>query len=127
MGVFFLIYTFLKYEDNILEWLQRRQERREMKREAMREGREIKKSQGVRLCPVCGYDSLDSYIVHSQIWDAARLTAEDQCHIKCLPERLGRELNLSDFDTLSPFNRLLILGYRMGRRLGESGDIPDLP
>ena len=77
-------------------------------------------------CSVCGRFTVDFYIVRRKVWKAAGLK-EGLCCIDCLAGRLGRELNLSDFDTRAPINRLLILGYRIGRRPGEAGDIPDLP
>ena len=78
-------------------------------------------------CEVCGRLNTDIYIVHEEVWNAAGLKAEDSCCIECLSGRLGRDLNLSDFNTDAPINRLLILGYRIGRRSGESGYVPDLP
>jgi len=77
-------------------------------------------------CAVCGNFNIDFYIARPEIWKAASLK-EGLCCLECLAKRLGRELTLSDFDIQAPMNRLLILGYRLGRQADKEEDIPDLP
>lgn len=78
-------------------------------------------------CVICGKPTYDFYILRLDIWKAAGLGPEDEIHIDCLPDKLGRPLEISDFDPDAPINRILFYGYRMGRRPAEKGDAPDIP
>ncbi len=77
-------------------------------------------------CTVCGKYVTDIYMVYQHIWKQSGLKPEDECCLDCLPGKLGRELNMSDF-TDSPANRQIIFGYRMGRRPFEAEKIPEMP
>lgn len=80
------------------------------------------------VCVVCGRSIvLDFYNIRMEVWKAAGLDPDDEVHIDCLPERLGRSLEISDFDPEASINRMLFYGYWMGRRPNETGDIPDIP
>lgn len=80
------------------------------------------------VCVVCGRSVvLDFYNIRMEVWKAAGLDPDDEVHIDCLPERLGRPLNVSDFDPHASVNRMLFYGYRMGRRTNETGRLPNLP
>lgn len=80
------------------------------------------------VCVVCGGSVvLDFYNIRMEIWKAAGLDPDDEVHIDCLPERLGRPLDISDFDPHASINRMLFYGYRIGRRSTETDDIPDMP
>jgi hypothetical protein len=70
---------------------------------------------------------LDFYNVRMNVWKGAGLDSDDEVHIDCLPERLGRPLEISDFDPDASINRMLFYGYRMGRRPTEAGEIPPMP
>ena len=79
-------------------------------------------------CVVCGRPVLmDVYALHEDLWKAAGLRPDDRVHIDCLPEKIGRALDIADFDPTAPANRVLFYGYRMGRRCTEILQIPDLP
>jgi hypothetical protein len=78
-------------------------------------------------CAFCGRPAdLDLYVLRPEIWQKIGLD-KGFCCLDCLPQRLGRELKLPDFNLHAPINRLIIFGYRMGRQADASEDMPDLP
>lgn len=80
------------------------------------------------VCVVCGRSVVvDFYNIRTDVWRAAGLDPDDEVHIDCLPKRLGRPLEISDFDPDASINRMLFYGYRMGRGPAEKCDIPDMP
>jgi len=95
------------------------------KNEAPKEVPPMDENEGL-YCVVCRAATLDFYIVRKEILEAAHMEEGYLC-LECLEERLGRELTLSDFDTSAPLNRLLIFGYRLGRRASKAEPIPEVP
>jgi hypothetical protein len=87
-------------------------------------------------CAVCGrVNGFDFYMVRDSVWKEAGLRRDASSCLDCLERKLGRGLDIQDFDMGKPMNRPLVFGYRMARgelkraggRAEALGKIPGLP
>ena len=63
------------------------------------------------ICAVCKKQTVDSYTATNKCWREAGFKFRDNCHIKCLEERLGRPFIMDDFPEC-PLNCLLSVEIR---------------
>lgn len=74
------------------------------------------------ICPVCGRKTVQDYMVTDTVWAQCGLRHEDNLHLSCLEERLGRRLTLEDFVEV-PANEAIRWAWARGKEGPELDEL----